>query len=266
VTVIGGPGTDVRPSPIVVDPRMRSRRMEVQRGAGRRRLRRVLIVAGTVGVLLAAYGITRSPLLDVDHVRVRGGDHTDEAAIARASGVGRGEPMVGLDLGAAARRVQSLPWVAEAQVERRWPGTVSIAVTERRPVAVAPLLGDRAALLDAAGRVLAVGTTPPPGLITVTGVRGRPVEGETVDRDARDALVVVEALGQRLPGVVTEVSIDLDATLAQGGHVTFGTTDDLDDKIVAVETVLADVDVSCLGVLDVRVAGSPVLTRNEGCS
>src|SRR5690606_25362064 len=47
---------------VVVDPRMRSRRIEVQRDLGRRRLRRVLAVLGTVGVLLAAYAVTRSPL------------------------------------------------------------------------------------------------------------------------------------------------------------------------------------------------------------
>jgi hypothetical protein len=65
---------------------------------------------------------------------------------------------------------------------------------------------------------------------------------------------------------VTSVSSDRDAVLAAGGEIRFGSTDDLDDKIVAVDTVLADVDISCLELLDVRVPGSPALTRHQRCS
>ncbi|HEY8525907.1 MAG TPA: FtsQ-type POTRA domain-containing protein [Acidimicrobiales bacterium] len=264
---------------VVVDPRMRSRRIEVQRDLGRRRLRRVLAVLGTVGVLLAAYAVTRSPLLDVDHVEARGGEHTDEAAVALASGIDRGEAMVGLDTGAIARRVEELPWVESARVERRWPGTVRITVTERTPAAVVPIgageaAGEgeqdaevRLALVDATGRVLtddAPADAATAGLPALTGVRGPLTPGETLGRDAREALTVVAALTEALPGTVTEISTDLEATLATGGRVRFGTAEDLGDKIVAVETMLADVDLAGLDVLDVRVPGNPVLTRNGG--
>lgn len=261
------PGTSV-----VVDPRMRSRRIEVQRDAGRRRLRRVLTVLGTVGALLAGYAVTQSPVLDVDHIRATGGEHTDGGAVAFASGIGRGEPMLGLDTGAVARRVEALPWVSTARVERRWPGTVRITITERAPAAVVPVgEGDEArlALVDASGRVLSDGSgdapaAPPPGLPTLAGVRGEVTAGESLDRDARDALAVVSALAEALPGTVTEVSTDLDAALVSGGQVRFGTVEDLNDKIVAVETMLADVDLVGLDVLDVRVPGNPVLTRGGG--
>lgn len=260
-------------SEVVVDPRMRSRRIEVQRDAGRRRLRRFLTVVGTLTALAAAYGVTRSPLLDVDHVRVAGGEHTDPAAVAMTSGVGRGAAMVSLDTGAVARRVEALPWVRTARVERRWPGTIRIAVTERTPAALLPVDDTHTALVDATGRVLSVvetgtdtGTALPPGLPTLAGLRGRPDAGDTLNPRARDALAVAQAAGEALPGTLTEVSMDLEATLISGGRVRFGSADDLDDKIVAVQTVLTDVDVACLDVLDVRVPGRTVLTRNGGCS
>jgi cell division protein FtsQ len=259
-------------SEVVVDPRMRSRRIEVQRDAGRRRLRRVLTVVGALTALAAAYGLVRSPVLDVDHVRVTGGEHTDEAAVALTSGIGRGAAMVWLDTGAVARRVEALPWVRTARVERRWPGTIRIAITERTPAAILPVDDTHTALVDATGRVLSVvdrtdtGTPLPPGLPTLAGVHGEPAAGDTLTAPARDALAVAQAAGEALPGTITEVSTDLDATLISGGRVRFGTADDLDDKIVAVETMLTDVDVACLDVLDVRVPGSPVLTRNGGCS
>jgi cell division protein FtsQ len=267
--------SEAQGSPVVVDPRLRARRIEVQRDAGRRRLRRVLAILGATGAVLAAYAVTQSPVLDVDHVRVSGGERTDHGAVAFASGIGRGEPMVSLDTGAVARRIEALPWVRTARVERRWPGTVRVSITERTPAAVVPVgEGDEArlALVDASGRVLSDGSDTsdgtaapmPPGLPTLADVRGDVTAGETLDRDARDALAVVAALAEALPGTVAEVSTDLDATLVSGGQVRFGTAEDLDDKIVAVETVLADVDVDGLAVLDVRVPGSPVLTRGGG--
>lgn len=257
----GAPGR-----PVVVDPRMRSRRIEVQRHAGRRRLRRVLAVAGTLGALAAVYGLARSPVLDVDHVRATGGEHTGAAAVATAAAIERGEPMLTLDTGAVARRVEALPWVDEARIERRWPGTVRISVTERTPAAVVPLGEDRSALVDLTGRVLDVGQEPPADLVRVSGLQRRPDAGESLGREGRDALAVVGALGERLPGGVVEVTTDLEAGLALGGRVRFGTVDDLEDKVVAVETVLADVDLACLGVLDVRVPSNPVLTRIDSCS
>lgn len=253
-------------SPVVVDPRMRSRRIAVQRDQGRRRLKRFAVALAIIAVLVAALVATQTPLLDVDRVRVDGVTHSDAAEVRRLARIERGDTMVGVDVGRAAARIEGLPWVAQATLARRWPGTIEIHVTEREPLAVVEVVEGRVALVDKDGRVLAVTRQPPPGLPEVTGVRGRIAEGEELGRGARDALTVLRALGERLSGVVTSVSSDLDAALADGGEIRFGSTDDLDDKIVAVETVLADVDMACLGLLDVRVPGSPALTRHQRCS
>ena len=65
---------------------------------------------------------------------------------------------------------------------------------------------------------------------------------------------------------VASVSTDLDAVLVEGGTIRFGSTARLDDKVTAAQTVLDQVDTGCLEVLDVRVPGSPALTRNQRCS
>jgi hypothetical protein len=59
---------------------------------------------------------------------------------------------------------------------------------------------------------------------------------------------------------------DLVATLIQGGEVRFGDGRQLDAKARSLRTVLEQVDLTCLAVLDLRLPGSPVLTREEGCS
>jgi cell division protein FtsQ len=209
---------------------------------------------------------TQTPLLDIDRVRVEGVSRTDAADVRKAAGIDRGDPMVGVDTDRAAARIEDLPWVAQATLDRRWPGTIEVSVTERQPVAIVAAGEGRVGLVDEDGRVLQITRQAPVGLPAVTGVGRRITEGEELGNGARDALMVVRALGERLPGVVASVSSDLDASLAAGGQIRFGSTDDLDDKIVAVETVLADVDIACLEVLDVRVPGSPALTRHQRCS
>ena len=254
-------------SPVVIDPRMRSRRIAVRRDQGRRRLKRFTMVLGVAASLVAGLVAIQSPLLDVDRIRVEGTAHTDVTEVRRVARIDRGDTMAGVDTARSADRIERLPWVERATVTRRWPGTIEIEVTEREPLAVVVVAEGRVALVDEDGRVLEVmRSQTPTGLPEVTGVRGRVAEGEELGGDVRDALLVLRALSEHLSGVVASVSPDLDAALVAGGEIRFGSTQDLDDKIVAVETVLADVDTTCLALLDVRVPGSPALTRHQRCS
>jgi hypothetical protein len=139
-------------------------------------------------------------------------------------------------------------------------------------VAVVQLTDDHAAVVDADGRVLVIepraadAEPDPEGPLVLTGVDGTVREGERLGREAREALEVAVAVAERMPGLVAAVSTDLDAELVQGGAIRFGDADDLDAKVTAAKTVLSDVDTACLELLDVRVPGSPALTRNQRCS
>ncbi|HKE72283.1 MAG TPA: FtsQ-type POTRA domain-containing protein [Acidimicrobiales bacterium] len=269
------------PSPVVVDPRMRSRRIGVRREAGRKRLQRLTYVLAGVAVVVLGLAALRSPLLDVDRVTVTGARHTGPGEVRRAAGVERGDPLIGVDAGAAARRIEALPWVARAQVSRAWPSTVTVRVTERTPVAQVRINAGRVAVVDAGGRVLAfraVAPPPPAGArpgagppaagspVILTGVHGRLAEGGRLPADARAALRVAVAARDRLPGVLASVDAGLDATLAEGGVVRFGSAKRLEEKLTALKTVLDQVDTGCLATLDVRVPGSTALTRHQGCS
>ena len=269
----GDGGGDDRPivSVVEVDPRMRSRRIGVRRDAGRRRLRRITAVLAGAALVVAALVASRTPLLDVDRVTVTGTDHTTVDEVRHAADVRLGEPLLSVDPGAVAARVEELPWVASARVERSWPSTVKVQVTERVPVAVVQLTDDLAAMIDADGWVVGVESRPadapsdPSGPLVLTGIDEPVVEGERLDAAARDALAVAAAAAEWMPGVVASVSTDLDAELLQGGAIRFGSVDDLSDKVTAAMTVLSEVDTSCMALLDVRVPGSPALTRHQRC-
>jgi cell division protein FtsQ len=243
--------------------------MEVLRDAGRRRRRRLLVALGVLTGLVAVAAATRSPLLDVDEVRVAGGGRTAPDDIAAAAGIDDRAAMVGLDTAAAERRIEALPWVADATVRRSWPGLVTVTVEERTPAAAAAVDEGRWAEVDASGRVLAVteaGAAAPDGLPALTGVGGPVVPGEPLPVEAGGALTLVDALEGAFPGGIAGVSTDLDATLGYGTAVRFGTADELDAKVTALQTVLERVDLACVATVDVSAPASPALTRHEGCS
>lgn len=60
---------------------------------------------------------------------------TDPGDIVAAGGIERGAPLATAHLDVAADRIEALPWVAEATVRRRWPGTIRYRVVERVPAA-----------------------------------------------------------------------------------------------------------------------------------
>jgi cell division protein FtsQ len=250
----------------LVHPRMRLRQIEVQRNATRRRLTRVAVGLAVVVAVLGAVTLVRSPLLDVDRVRASGTGRTTAEEVLAAAGIRRGDTMLTLDTGAAERRVEALPWVADARVSRSWPGGVSVRVRERTATAAVRITDTQWAEVDASGRVLTLGDEPPEGMPAVRGVEGRIAEGKSLPSVAKDALTVLDAVTDAMPGGVVAVDTRLDVTLGYGTTVRFGSVDSLDDKVAALETVLARVDLACLAVVDLAAPGSPALTRYAGCS
>ncbi len=256
------------PLRVPVDPRIRQRRIEVRRNEGRRRLR-ILVGIFAVALLTAAGWVASwSPLLDIDAVEVEGAVRTGPAVVREAGGLDRGQAMVDVDEGAAARRIESLPWVAEARVVRQWPGRVSITVSERLALAVTVDETGAWWLLDGTGRVLEQAPDRPNELVAVDGLGTVPSPGE-VTAGAEAALAVSAALSPALRAKVDAVvvveggGVDLRLKGQAGAHpvVQLGNLDHLDQKLRAAESILASVDLTGLSTLDVRLPASPVLTR-----
>jgi len=110
--------------------------------------------------------------LVVADIQAIGRSHTGGEDLLRALGVGGKTPILGVDLVDAKRRVESLPWVAHAEVERQLPHTLRIVISERVPVAISQT-GGRSVLIDATGTEIVPVATHTAGLPIVTG-RGAP--------------------------------------------------------------------------------------------
>jgi cell division protein FtsQ len=251
--------TETRPRPVAMDPRIRERRIEVQREMGRRRLRWLAVVATIVCLAGALYLIANSALLDVDHIPVRGAQHVSVREVQAASGVHKGEALVFVDTDAVARRIERLPWVEHAAVTKLMPNSLRIIVTEYDPVAYVRA-GRDVVLLAANGRALARVKAVPAGAVEIRGVRVAPANGELLSPPEAAHLTaqLPAALAQQVKAVdVGGVGVSL--VLARGGEVRFGAPTDLDAKAAAALAVLAHNGAAPFAFIDVSTPATPVL-------
>ncbi len=250
---------------VSVDPRLRARRVAVQREDGRRRLRRLLFAMGTIILLGSAYLIARSPLLDVDSINYVGLDQTALVAATEADGIDVGASLIGLDADAVTGRLEDLPWVEDASVSRSWTGELTITVVEREAIAAVMVEQDRWALVDATGRVLTGVVNVAPDLPKISGVAAAGEPGSLLAADADPALQIAEYLPAGLQGRVDGIYRDeigeLWISLKTGDRVLFGTDDELALKVVAMTTVIERLDTTGRTAfeLDVAVPTLPIV-------
>lgn len=136
---------------------------------GRLRLprRRTLVLLAVAVVLLG--GVTTwllygSDWLRVEKVRVRGTEVLRPAQVREVAAVPMGSPLISVDTGAMEKRLRAkLPRIASVHVERSWPNTISLNVTERQPELVLEKAG-KFIEMDAEGVRFATVTKAPQGI------------------------------------------------------------------------------------------------------
>jgi cell division protein FtsQ len=105
---------------------------------------------------ITAVDLTVKAGLTVHDVLVVGRRKTKRSDLLSAIDVQRGDPILVFDPSAARRRVVSLGWIADAEVERRLPNTIYVRLFERTPIAIWQRNGIFS-LVDAEGVVIAEG-------------------------------------------------------------------------------------------------------------
>lgn len=110
----------------------------------------VLLVFGTAagilagGHIAATFRSARDSVMEtfasagfaVSEIDIRGNERTSADAVYAALGVENGESIFAADPAGARARLMALPWIADAVVRRHFPGTVSVAIIEKRPFAL----------------------------------------------------------------------------------------------------------------------------------
>ncbi|MGF1626036.1 MAG: cell division protein FtsQ/DivIB [Alphaproteobacteria bacterium] len=107
----------------------------------------------------------------VGEVLVSGRAQTDMDALRLAIGVGRGDPILEVDPGLIRRRIETLPWVRSAHVERQLPDIIRIRLVERVPFALWQR-NQRIAVVDEEGFILpATGSEAEDALPIIVGTQ-----------------------------------------------------------------------------------------------
>lgn len=89
----------------------------------------------------------------VNEILVVGRSETSQKELRKAMRLDRGAPILAYDLEEARKRVESLPWVHQATVERMLPDTILLTVKERKALAIWQNKG-AFALIDIRGEVI----------------------------------------------------------------------------------------------------------------
>ncbi|MDX6254513.1 MAG: cell division protein FtsQ [Frankiales bacterium] len=193
--------------------------------ARRRRLlslRPLMIGVALAGlVALAGWVVLGSTLLAVHTVSVSGQSRLGVGDIKKAAQVPNEKPLALLDTAAIRRRVEALPPVKSATVERAWPSGVHINVVERTPAAVVQRPGKPLALIDRTGVLFADVPAAPSGLELLSLATPG-----TADPATAAALAVAAALPAKVRSMVSLISAPTPAsvtlTLTQGVTVIWG--------------------------------------------
>ena len=205
--------------------------------AKRRRWLKRAGLAALVGALLAgiAWVVWGSPWLLARQVEVTGVAVVTTQDVVDAASVPLGTPLAAIDAaGIEARVVDALPAVAAAKVSRVWPGTVSIAVTERQAVLAVPL--SREFLWVSADGVIFHRTSEAPaGVLTATsGIANVQVIGAM----AAVAAALPEQVRSQASTMSAASQDSIVVTLSDGRKITWGSADESELKARVVVPLL----------------------------
>ncbi|HEY1690735.1 MAG TPA: FtsQ-type POTRA domain-containing protein [Polyangiaceae bacterium] len=203
------------PTAAATPPRTPSRWLSAVRSA----LGVLLVGSAALGVAWTARRhVLTSPRFAVTEIDVVGNDRRPADVVAAESGVTEGANVFSLDLDAARSRLLADPWIAEARIARRLPGTIFVQVEERKAAALVTLGDVYLATSDGEPfKRLEVGD--PTELPLVTGLRpeslGDDREGTTrTIRRAIDLAAEYEHGGLARRAPLEEIHVQTDGTFA----------------------------------------------------
>lgn len=210
----------------------RQSRIRARRVRWLRRLGVVLVGAALAGLVVwVFYG---SSLLAVRDVTVTGNRLVTTEQVLAAAEVAEGTPLAVVDDRAVASRVGALPAVAGVRVERKWPTTLIVSITERS-VRLVIARGDGFDWVDATGVVFHHAPERPDGTMLVEA-----------DADDDKVLAGIVTVANALPAQVLSRATTIAASSADsivvklddGSRVVWGSAESSDLKAQVIGPLL----------------------------
>ncbi|WP_419853509.1 cell division protein FtsQ/DivIB [Candidatus Poriferisodalis sp.] len=219
-------------------------------------------VAASVAAILFAAGT-----FEVDRIHFSGLHRVSYDEAYGAADIHAGDFMGTLDTGEAERSLESLPWIADARIQRRWPATVEVDVVERSAAAIALAAPGSWVLIDIEGRVLTSPLAILPELPRLSGIAAAPEPGAFLASDANALLAALSAAHGQPEFVIAALWRDGRGDISarvwqQPGdlvlEVALGDESAIGAKTAAIAAVIGEMTTSA-AILDVSVPHLPVL-------
>jgi cell division protein FtsQ len=137
--------------------------------------------------------VRTAPRFDIQKVTVSGLKHVQESEVLANAGFKVGTNVFRVELDEIRERVEQLPWVRYALVERILPDQIVIKIVEREPVGLARIRGE-VYQFDAEGMVLDPDVGNGSSFPILDGLRGGDKKGNSVKVEKYQK--VIEDLGQ----------------------------------------------------------------------
>lgn len=164
-------------------------------------------------------------------VTVTGNSRLTVEQISAVAAVPIGNSLMSINTAAMTTQLMTLPEIKVATVERGWPHTILIKVTERTPIAVAATLSGFN-LIDSEGHNAGVVAAPPPGLLVISAVpESKAMLGAII------TLAAIPAQWQ-LIRLAAATQDNIVATLASGAVITFGSGERAEDKVEVAQALM----------------------------
>lgn len=212
------------------------------------------------------------PGFQLKSVDVSGTHATTREDVLAAAAFGRHPNIWLVNVGAARRRIEALPFVHTAKLTRIPPSTISVVVTERVPDGCVVGAGGGVGLVDPEGRVLS--DSCPGGPLPSFELPSQviPSPGQFI-HSAALASLQGDAGALRIAGTpYRSLRFDrfgqLDATLPDGIVVHFGDETDLEAKARLVDPIVrtAQARLGTVQSVDLRAPGTPVVRYGDGAT
>ncbi len=253
-----------------VENGLMARRRALTRSQGRRRLALLLALAAAVAAVGGYWVLRASSAFEVTGVQVAGAppklSGQIEAAVAAET---HGRSLLGMDASSIAQRVERIPFVRSATVDRAFPHTLAVHVRVYHPRAYATI-GSQGYLIAADGRVLGAVKKAPLHVAGVSLPDGTTLTIGSVAGDENVA-AALSVLSAATPAFVNDVgritqliprSGTITAVVGRHIQLRFGAPEGLPEKMAVVERVMRRIQGAQrtnMAYLDVSAPGRPAL-------
>jgi cell division protein FtsQ len=116
----------------------------------------VLALAGLcLGLVVVYHQLLTSPrfcIKDIDHIEIEGAKRLSRNLLLQQSKLAPGASLLAIRPGQVERALMAHPWIAKAEVSRKWPNSLHLTIQERDPVALVQF-GEELLYMDRQGMI-----------------------------------------------------------------------------------------------------------------